>query len=107
MKKSATYYCEKWNDKTKKWMPHSQHPTLKSARTEAGYLKHTYRVSITKWQSIEVLEIVEPRYKVVRTMRVSQRRSILRKGLTLAEARRVVAKYPDSSRSMVWYTKQN
>lgn len=49
----------------------------------------------------------KPLFKVVKVMRKSQRRQILRKGLTEAEAQRVVKSYPNSSRSIVIYTKQN
>jgi len=45
-------------------------------------------------------------FKVVKIMRVSSRRQILEKNLTEAEAQRVVARFPDSSRSMVVYFKQ-
>lgn len=45
------------------------------------------------------------RYKVVKVGRKSGRRQILRRNLTEDEARRVVAQYPDSSRSMVIYQK--
>lgn len=45
-------------------------------------------------------------YKVVKLFRVSQRREVIRRGLTLDEARRVVNSYPDSSRSMVVFYKQ-
>jgi len=45
-------------------------------------------------------------YKVVKLFRVSQRREILRRGLTLEEAKSVVNSYPDSSRSMVVFYKQ-
>jgi hypothetical protein len=45
-------------------------------------------------------------FKVVKIMRVSGRRQILERNLTEAEARRVVARFPDSSRSMVVYFKQ-
>lgn len=45
-------------------------------------------------------------FKVYKVGRKSHRRSILRKNLTEAEARRMVKQYPDSSRSMVCYTAQ-
>lgn len=45
-------------------------------------------------------------YKVVKVFRVSQRRQILERDLTEAEAQRVVKGYPNSSRSMVIYTAQ-
>ena len=45
-------------------------------------------------------------YKVVKIFRKSSRREVLRRGLTLDEAKQVVARYPDSSRSMVVFTKQ-
>jgi len=45
-------------------------------------------------------------YKVVKFFRVSNRRQVLRRGLTLEEAKRVVNSYPDSSRSLVGFTKQ-
>jgi len=46
------------------------------------------------------------KYKVVKIMRVSNRRQVLERNLTEAEAQRVVARYPNSSRSMVVYFKQ-
>jgi len=45
-------------------------------------------------------------YKVVKIFRVSNRRQVLRRGLTREEAKRVVNSYPDSSRSMVVFMKQ-
>jgi hypothetical protein len=45
-------------------------------------------------------------YKVVKIMRVSNRRQVLERNLTEEEARRVVARFPNSSRSMVVYLKQ-
>lgn len=48
-------------------------------------------------------------YKVLRIGRkrgMSGRRTVIAKGLTQDEARRVVMSYPDSPRSMVIYTKE-
>ena len=45
-------------------------------------------------------------YKVVKIFRVSNRRQVLRRGLTREEAKRVVNSYPDSNRSMVVFMKQ-
>ena len=45
-------------------------------------------------------------FKVVKIMRVSSCRQVLERNLTEAEAQRVVARFPDSSRSMVVYYKQ-
>ena len=45
-------------------------------------------------------------YKVVKIGRISNRRKILRRNLTEAEAQRVVKSYPDSNRSMVVYQSQ-
>lgn len=45
-------------------------------------------------------------YKVVKFFKVSGRRQILRRGLTLDEAKWVVNSYPDSNRSLVGFTKQ-
>ena len=45
-------------------------------------------------------------FKVYKVGRKSHRRTILRRNLTEAEARRVVKQYPDSSRSMVCHTAQ-
>jgi len=45
-------------------------------------------------------------YKVMKLFRVSRRREVIRKGLNLEEAKRLVNSYPDSSRSMVVFTKQ-
>ena len=45
-------------------------------------------------------------YKVVKIFRVSNRREVLRRGLTREEAKRVVNSFPDSNRSMVVFMKQ-
>lgn len=45
-------------------------------------------------------------YKVVKIFKVSGRRRVLERGLSREEAKRVVARYPDSSRSMVVFYKQ-
>jgi cystathionine beta-lyase family protein involved in aluminum resistance len=45
-------------------------------------------------------------YKVVKIFRRSGRREILRKGLTIDEAKRVVNSYPDSNNHMVVFMKQ-
>lgn len=45
-------------------------------------------------------------YKVVKIFRKSGRRKILRKGLTIDEAKRVVNSYPDSNNHMVVFVKQ-
>ena len=45
-------------------------------------------------------------YKVVKVFRKSGRREILRKGLTIDEAKRVVNSYPDSNNHMVVFMKQ-
>ena len=46
------------------------------------------------------------RYKVVKVFRVSRRQEVLERNLTREEAKRVVNRYPDSSRSMVVFMKQ-
>lgn len=46
------------------------------------------------------------KYKVVKIMRVSGRRQILERNLTREEAKRVVNRYPDSTRSIVVFMKQ-
>lgn len=48
----------------------------------------------------------EQKYKVVKIMRISRRRQVLERNLTEQEAQRVVARYPDSTRSMVVYYRQ-
>jgi hypothetical protein len=45
-------------------------------------------------------------FKVVKIMRVSNRRQALERNLTEPEAQRVVARYPNSNRSMVVYFRQ-
>ena len=45
-------------------------------------------------------------YKVVKLFRISGRKQIIKRGLTIDEAKRVVNSYPDSSRSIVIFTKQ-
>lgn len=46
-------------------------------------------------------------YKVVKIFRISNRRQVLRRNLTREDAKTVVNNYPDSSRSMVVFYKQN
>lgn len=46
-------------------------------------------------------------YKVLKVFNVSRRREILARNLTEQEAQRKVKSYPDSSRSMVIYSRQN
>ena len=45
-------------------------------------------------------------FKVVKIMRVSNRRQVLERSLTEPEAQRVVARFPNSNRSMVVYFRQ-
>lgn len=45
-------------------------------------------------------------YKVYRVFRVSRRREVIARGLTREEAKSIVNRYPDSSRSMVVFDKQ-
>jgi hypothetical protein len=45
-------------------------------------------------------------YKVVKIFRKSNRREIIRRNLTIEEAKRVVNSYPDSNTSMVVFYKQ-
>ena len=45
-------------------------------------------------------------YKVVKLFRVSRRREVIKRGLTLEEAKRLVISYPDSNRSMDVFYKQ-
>ena len=45
-------------------------------------------------------------YKVVKVFKVSGRREIIERGLTMEQAKRVVNSYPNSNRSMVVFTKQ-
>lgn len=45
-------------------------------------------------------------YKVVKVFRKSNRRQVIDRGLTREEAKRVVNRYPDSTRSMVVFMKQ-
>ncbi len=45
-------------------------------------------------------------YKVVKIFRVSRRHQILKKWLTLEEAKKLVNSFPDSNRSMVVFYKQ-
>lgn len=47
-----------------------------------------------------------PTYKVVKIMRVSGRRSVIERGLTEQEAKRLVASFPNSHRHMVVFYKQ-
>jgi hypothetical protein len=48
---------------------------------------------------------VDEKYKVVKTFRKSGRKEILEKNLTLEEAKRVVARHPNSNTSMVYFTR--
>jgi hypothetical protein len=45
-------------------------------------------------------------YKVVKVFRVSGRREVIGRGLTLEEAKRITKLFPNSSRSMVVFMKQ-
>jgi len=45
-------------------------------------------------------------YKVVKIFRVSGRREIIERGLTIEQAKRVVISYPDSKKSMVVFEKK-
>lgn len=45
-------------------------------------------------------------YKVLKLYSKSRRREVIRRGLTLEEAKRLVNSYPDSTTSMVVFTKQ-
>ena len=45
-------------------------------------------------------------YKVIKVFRVSGRREIIERDLTIEQAKRVVNSYPDSNRSIVVFTKQ-
>ena len=46
----------------------------------------------------------EETYKVVKIFRISQRREVLGRRLTIDEAKRLVNSHPDSNRSMVVFT---
>jgi hypothetical protein len=56
--------------------------------------------------AIKLLKEFETMYKVMKIFRVSRRREVIKRGLTEDQAQRLVNSYPDSSRSMVIYTKQ-
>lgn len=43
-------------------------------------------------------------YKVVKVGRISRRRQILRRNVSKSVAKSIVASYPDSRRSMVFFT---
>jgi hypothetical protein len=45
-------------------------------------------------------------YKVVKIFRKSNRQEIIRRNLTIDEAKRLVNSYPDSNNSMVVFSKQ-
>ena len=45
-------------------------------------------------------------YKVVKLYRVSMRREVIERGLTIEEAKRLVNRYPSRSGSMVVFMKQ-
>ncbi len=56
----------------------------------------------------ELLTHVKPTlYKVVKIGRKSARKTIIRKNLSLEDAKILVNSYPDSSRSMVVFYRQN
>jgi ribosomal protein L7/L12 len=46
------------------------------------------------------------KYKVFRVYKASGRRSTLRKGLSLQDAKKVVDSYPSSEKSMVCFTRE-
>jgi len=56
--------------------------------------------------ALELKSIVPQLYKVFKVGRISQRRQIIRKNLSLQDAQSLVNRYPDSNRSMVCYTRQ-
>jgi hypothetical protein len=45
-------------------------------------------------------------YKVIKIFRKSNRREIIRRNLTIDEAKRIVNSYPDKNNSMVVFSKQ-
>ena len=45
-------------------------------------------------------------YKVVKIFRISGRRQVLARNLTLERAKQIVKSFPDSTRHMVVFTKQ-
>lgn len=52
------------------------------------------------------METKTERYKVVKIMRKSARRSVLQRNLTLEEAKTMVRSFPSSQKSMVVFYKQ-
>lgn len=48
----------------------------------------------------------EVKYKVVKIFAKSARRQVLEKNLTLEQAKRIVNSFPDSTKSMICFTKQ-
>jgi len=54
----------------------------------------------------EPKEVYTGTYKVVKIFQKSHRRQVLERNLTREEAKRVVNRYPDKSRSMVVFIKQ-
>ena len=56
--------------------------------------------------AIELKSIVPQLYKVFKVGRISQRRQIIRKNLSEQDAQSLVTRYPNSTRSMVCYTRQ-
>lgn len=45
-------------------------------------------------------------YKVMKVFKKSGRKEVIRKGLTIEEAKALVNSFPDSNTSMVYFTKQ-
>lgn len=45
-------------------------------------------------------------YKVVKIFRVSKRREVIERGLTMDEAKRLVKSFPNNGKSMVVFMKQ-
>lgn len=45
-------------------------------------------------------------FRVYKVGRISQRRKVLARNLTEPQAQRLVGSYPDSNRSMVFYSRQ-
>lgn len=73
-------------------------------------------VNNTDFTSFEVIQLLAmgekyyneaKRYNVVKVMRKSERRKVIRRGCTLQEAQRICQQTPCSTKSMVVYTYSN
>lgn len=74
---------------------------------EGGYYLPLKTINMTNAKTEQNQKQYVGTYKVVKVFRISARKKILERGLTLDEAKRVVKRFPNSTRSMVFFTQQH